>query len=189
MEILTIHYKTPDLLERLIKSIRVFTSITIRVIDGSDTQEMQRTTALVCSWYDNIILEQLGYNIHHGRGLDYGLRMSCEEWVLAVDSEVQLLQGIIEAFQFKTNLEGFCCEVNNSGLNVKQGILYLHPELLLINNFWYKQQHFKFIHHGAPAIDVMKHASLADKHCMAEQYKELYIRGGRGTVNRFGYNF
>lgn len=189
MEILTVHYKTPDLLERLIKSIRAFTDITIRVIDGSDEEHYIRQTAMVCSWYDNINLEQLGYNIHHGRGLHYAISNSTSDWLLAVDSEVQLLQGIIEAFQFEKPLEGFCCEVNNDGLNVSKGILYLHPELLLIKPSWYNNQPHKFIHHGAPAIEVMKNNGNDVKHCMDEDYKKLYIRGGRGTVNRFGYNF
>ena len=38
MEIVTVNFKTPDLTERLIDSIRKVSPVPIRVIDGSDTE-------------------------------------------------------------------------------------------------------------------------------------------------------
>lgn len=189
MEIVTVHYKTPDLLERLINSIRAFSEIKIRVIDGSDTEESQRLTKIVCG-KPNVILEMHGYNIHHGRGLHHAISTSTEDWCLCVDSEVQLKQGILEALTYSKPLEGFACKVDSNGINNPiGGITYLHPELLLVNVNWYNNQQFKFIHHGAPAIRIMAGTSNDEKYCMDENYRELYIRGGRGTVSRFGYNF
>ena len=191
MEIVTVHYNTPDLLERLIKSVRLFSDIVIRVIDGSDTESMQKATKAICAGFPDMKLEQHGWNIHHGRGLHHAISTSVEDFTLCTDSEVQLLDGVLGIFEYKKALEGFCCEVDNHGMNVPQGqgILYLHPELLMVNADWYKSQPHHFIHHGAPAIDLMRHTSNAEKTCIPEELKEFYIRGGRGTVNRFGYNF
>ena len=191
MEIVTVHYNTPDLLERLIRSSNAICEYPIRVIDGSDTESMQQATKAICDLFLNVTLEQHGWNIHHGRGLHHAVSTSAFSLVLCVDSEVQLLDGIFRIFKYKTPLEGFCCDVNNHGMNVPQGqgILYLHPELLMVNADWYKSQPHHFIHHGAPAIDLMRHTSNAEKTCIPEELKKFYIRGGRGTVNRFGYNF
>lgn len=180
-ELISVNYKTPDLIERLIKSIRVFSEIQIRIIDGSDTEETRKLSKEVCEKYSNVIIEQLGYNVHHGRGLDYGLNNSQFEWVLCVDSDCEILQGMFECFQFTNMIEGFCydCTKDNAGSN------YLHPELCMVNVKKYKEGKLKFVYSGAPATEFNK---TTDKLCMNNDYKKFYIRHGRGTCSRFGYN-
>jgi len=188
MEIVTVNYNTPDLLLRLIKSIRKFSDVPIRVIDGSTT-EFKIPAIDVCIAAD-VDIECFNYNIHHGRGLDYALETSRYNHVLCVDSEVQLLKGIMECFKADKPLEGLPCMVDSNGMNNPiGGILYLHPELLMVDVKWYRNQEFKFIHHGAPAIQLMAETGNEQKRCLPETARNYYIRGGRGTVERFGYNF
>lgn len=187
MEILTVNYNTPDLIDRLIQSIRNsgYNNV-IRIIDGSDREETMRLMKTICN-QPNVILQQVGYNIHHGRGLHLGISSSTSDWILCVDSEVQILPGMFEVFTYSKAYEGFPCYVNQFGYNGGE-ILYLHPELLLVDARKYKAQSWKFIHHGAPAIQVMTQCPDNEKSCLPDEFKKFYIRGGRGTVSRFGYN-
>ena len=188
MEIVSVNYNTPDYIDRLITSIRQYYDYPIRIIDGSTEPYRQQLKDI--SNNRNVSLNLFDYNIHHGRGLHHAISTSTEDWVLCVDSEVQILQGMFECFKLKKPLEGFCCNVDQHGMNTPVGgITYLHPELLAVNVEWYNNQQFKFIHHGAPAIVIMGGCSADVKECMDEEHRKLYIRGGRGTVNRFGYNF
>ena len=189
-EIVTVNYNTPDLVERLIKSIRDFSNVSIRIIDGSDNGEKRMETIGVVERNENVSINCFDYNIHHGRGLDYAISSSTFNWVLCVDSEVQLKTGIFDCFTFQLPLEGFPCMVDKDGMSRKDGsITYLHPELLLVKTSWYNNQQHKFIHHGAPAIVLMGGTPPEFKNAMPEELKQYYIRGGRGTVNRYGYNF
>lgn len=188
IEICTINYNTPDLIENLIKSIQsLYTHLPIRVIDGSDTEEFQRLTKMVCTKY-GCELVQLGYNIHHGRGMHYAMKTTKHEWVLFIDSDSSIKQGLLEALLYDKPYCGFGMQVNRYGINVDKGILYLHPHFLLVNTLSYHYHQGKFIHHGAPAIQLMELTPDTMKNVIDNKYLELFNRGGRGTVNRFGYN-
>jgi len=67
--------------------------------------------------------------------------------------------------------------------------LYLHPHFLLVNSSHYHQHTWKFMHHGAPALQIMASLDDNDKNVIDDKYLSLFDRGGRGTVSRFGYNF
>ena len=190
MEIVTVNFKTPDLTERLIDSIRKVSPVPIRVIDGSDTEEFQRIIREVCGDYSNVICEQVGFNLHHGPSMHRALNESTHEFVLFMDSDTELLDGMLEKFHYTHFYEGFACWVNDSGINVEKGIgiLYLHPEILLVNVEKYRQSPYKFKKHGAPCIDAMHYTPNSEKLIIPDEYRNLYKRIGRATVNRWGYN-
>ena len=61
IEILTVNYNTPDLINSLIKSVRdVEGDYPIRVIDGSDSEPYKTDIIEVCEGESNVILEQQG---------------------------------------------------------------------------------------------------------------------------------
>jgi hypothetical protein len=187
MEIVSINYKTPDLIETLIKSVQAECSDPIRIIDGSDTEEHQRLIKSVCNKY-MVELNQLGYNIHHGRGMDYAINTSKHDWILIIDSDSSIKKGLLEVLLYDKPYMGFGMQVNQFGINVDKGILYLHPHFLLVNKYHYVTHDCKFIHHGAPAIQIMANTPDELKNVIPNSYLKLFNRGGRGTVNRFGYN-
>lgn len=180
-EIISVNYNTPDLLERLLTSIRQNYNQPIRIIDGSDTEEFRRLAKMVCDKFTGITLEQLGYNIHHGRGLDYAIASSTLDWCMCIDSDCEILQGMFECFKFTHAYEGFCCSTSYTNK-------YVHPEILLVDVQKYRHNPNKFIKHGEPAIKIMRDNNMTDRLCMPEEFKKFYIRHGRGTCGRFGYN-
>lgn len=187
VEICSVHYKTPDLIETLIQSVKRECSNPIRIVDGSDTEEHQRLCKLVCDKY-MVELNQLGYNIHHARGMDYAMNTTKYEWVLFIDSDASIKSGLLEVLLYDKPYCGFGMQVNQHGINVDKGILYLHPHFLLVNTNHYRTHEYKFIHCGAPALQIMAMLPDVDKNVLDDKYLELFNRGGRGTVNRFGYN-
>jgi len=175
-EVCSVNFNTPDLLERLLQSIRAFSDIQVRIIDGSNTEEFQRLAKEICQKY-NADIVQLGYNIHHGRGLDYAISSSTLDWVLCVDSDAELLPGIFECLKFTHFIEGFAYDVGFCPD-------YVHPEFILVNVPKYKVSKVKFRHHGAPAVHVNE---SKDKLCTDKAGLKYFIRHGRGTCYRFGY--
>jgi hypothetical protein len=215
IEMLTINYNTPDYINRLIKSVRdIEGEYQIRIIDGSDREPFKTEIIEVCKKYNNIILQQQGWNIHHGRGMDLGVSTSKYEWCLIFDSENYIQQPIIKkmyncAIQKNKMIVGGYCHVNHYGMNISRyyskeyPIKYYHPSLFLINTKYYlelKQNGITFIHYGAPRIKIMEY--LYDNNISdvvgTDIWEYLEIKDSeigkytnqksRGTVNRFGYN-
>lgn len=207
IEILTVNYNTSDLIDRLIKSVRdIEGDYFIRVIDGSDKEPFKTEIIEVCEKYNNVVLQQQGWNIHHGRGMDLGISTSKYEWCLLLDSDSYIIQPIIKKMYEATNnkkIVGSCILTIYPGYANNSWIKYYHPMLLLINKEYYlslKTIGIEFIHHGAPAIainkylhdnkifdvvgvDFWKYIGVAES-----DIDKYYSRGGRGTVDRFGYN-
>jgi len=213
IEIISVNYNTPDLIDRLIKSIReIEGGFPIRIIDGSDKEPFKSDIIKICEKYDNVILEQQGWNIHHGRGMDLGITTSKYEWSLIIDSDNYIQQPIIGkiyngAIEKNKMILGWVEYVNNNGVGVgryysdKYKIKYYHPSLMLLKNSYYielKSKGVKFIHHGAPCIKVMEYLynnKLTDvigldiKEHLNIDYSDIgkYTNlDSRGTRNRFG---
>jgi len=218
IEIISVNYNTPDLIERMINSVRLYEEMyPIRIIDGSDNQEFINQDRIIQSKYPNVIFEEMGYNIHHGRGLDYGISTSKYEWCLLIDSDVYLKKPAFNLFDFDKlsirpyKIYGWYNYINNNGfIDINGGMLTYseqfpiknyHGAFLLFNVDYYN--HLKdikkgFIHHGCPSVIMMKYfydANIIDDVCYPSfTYREIcdYINlkpgETRGTVNRFGYN-
>jgi glycosyltransferase involved in cell wall biosynthesis len=208
IEIITVNYNTPDLVERLIRSVRkIEGDYPIRVIDGSDTPEFQSEVSLLGSRYENVIIVKKGWNIHHGRGINSALLTSKYSWCLIIDSDNYLQQPIIEKMMSlatgKREIVGWEMMVNSEGINDPNGFPYYHPQLLLFNTAYYHYligRGITFINHGAPALMIMQYLDNCDlSHVVGiDMFKGLGIGEAdigkytvltnRGTVNRFGYN-
>jgi hypothetical protein len=202
VEIVTVNYNTPDLVDRLIKSVReVEGDYPIRIIDGS-TDKYAEELKLVVSKYENVSVEYQGWNIHHGRGMDLALRTSTHDKILFIDSDNFIKKPIISLMvEQKAEIVSWYCYVNKDGLDSGREpkedkvYKYFHPSFMLIDVKMYRESKSKFIHHGAPCIEFMlDHQDVFGvdiAELLGVEFHDLdnYISiKGRGTVNRFGYN-
>lgn len=167
VEIISVHYKTPEYIYAQYKSVRkLYPDIAYRIIDGSDDGnnyflDLEEKDS-------NFKVERLGYNIHHGPGMDYAIRKSKYNFLLIIDSDVTLNKDIITPMleKFSGYAVGRKRMVNALGMQNWEikwiGKLlpksfkytYVHPFCMLINKQSYLQ--FKpFIKHGSPCIDAM----------------------------------
>lgn len=89
---LTINYNTPDYLERLLTSFRKFyPDIPYLVIDGSDEENYKKIKTFDKKF--NIQLVHFNYNIHHGPGMTYGIKLIKTKRILLVDSDMIICNG------------------------------------------------------------------------------------------------
>ena len=209
-EILIVNYNTPDYILELYNQIREFISkkIVINIVDGSDELIKKRGVDYVIlnGKMKNIINQDtninhylIGYNIHHGPGMDYGLRKIQKKYVLILDSDVRISKkGLLELFSKQINTENFICIgdmgiVNTSGRDSKVGIEYVHPRAMILKISEYLTINESFRKHGAPCLNFMKKVKsekLTNKliHLSNNVLNEYLIINGRGTVKIFGYN-
>ena len=201
--IVIVNYNTPDLILRLYYQIRLFLeNISVIIVDGSDRRLVKRGNDIIklnesmkeiLMKDDFVIHEKFGYNIHHGPGMDFGIKNLEKDHILLLDSDAQVVKNPIVLFNKYYKENYFCigkCEfVNDRGCNVKNGIPYIHPSIMLINRKKYIEFNNPFIKHGAPCINFMK---KVDKNELIDiepkEIENYFIRGSKGTVSIFGYN-
>ncbi len=196
VEIITVHYKTPEVLLRMLKSLEKHedNSYPIRIIDGSDCKydEIEEYVKK----HKNLSIEYFNYNIHHGPGLNYGISSSSSQYVLCIDSDVIVLRPVISKMVEKIGENyavGIMIKLDDS-ITIKTDnrtvgqISYIHPSFMLLNRALYPN-FYPFIKHGAPCI-----LSMADIHIQGQSKKlvdfpdyEAYMQWGRGgTREKFG---
>ena len=107
--ILTVNYNSTELTTRLINSVMFFypdLELKIHIVDGSDNETYINQMKSLCSqskYNDRIVLHTLGYNIHHGTGMMYGLNQIDTDYVLILDNDVYLTaSNVIELLLEKT---------------------------------------------------------------------------------------
>lgn len=205
---LTVNYNTPELLESLLKSFRMFYNIPHLIIDGSDIMNFQRIKDFPQRF--NVQIIHFDYNIHHGGGMAYGFQEIKTEQIILLDSDVRILKpGFIEDLQSKLRPDSYgigdISFINRDGINCTNGIKYLHPSCALIN----REVALKYplpVRHGAPMIRTMEAINdsgldiLQHEYWLAEDLKHSYhkdeselkrnyiVHEWRGTVNKTGWN-
>ena len=189
------HYKTPELIYNQYKTVREFyPENPYRIIDGSDDgvsyfSDLEHNDV-------NFKVERIGYNIHHGPGMDYAIKNSAFEYLLILDSDVSLIKPPIQKMMevFSGYSVGKKIVVNANGIEKWQKkwwskskpciYTYIHPYCMLIKKDAYLQ--FKpFKKHGAPCLDAMVDIFNQQKtHLLSEfqieDYVNLVVRGTRG---------
>lgn len=199
VKIVSVHYKTPDLIYNQYNSIRKFyPEIKYEIIDGSD--DGKKYFVDLEKKDPNFVVRRFGYNIHHGPGMDYAIKNSSEEFLLILDSDVSLKSSLIEPMikDFTGISKGLRIMINKDGVSSLQSnrtenqnfsYPYIHPYCMLIDRNKYIS--FKpFKKHGAPCIDFMmdvyeKGQSDQLIHFDINDYVNLVIRG---TRSKWGIN-
>lgn len=199
VKIVSVHYKTPDLIYNQYNSVRKFyPEIKYEIIDGSD--DGKKYFVDLEKKDSNFVVRRFGYNIHHGPGMDYAIKNSSEEFLLILDSDVSLKSSLIEpmikdftgiskGLRIMINKEGVSSLQSNKTKNRDFSYPYIHPYCMLIDRNKYIS--FKpFKKHGAPCIDFMmdvyeKGQSDQLIHFDINDYVNLVIRG---TRSKWGIN-
>lgn len=168
VSIIIVSYKTHALLKAAYESIRRFyPEIKVIIVDGSpiDTSCYKYAKSLRDA---NTKVYLLNKNIGHGPGMIMGIRHCTTKYFLLMDSDVEIQKPkVIERMKIHLELIEECqpkyiiygigqvMTVNETGVNSKEGMEYLHPHFALIK----KQTYHKFrpiINHGAPMLSAMK---------------------------------
>ncbi len=202
IEIVSVHYKTPEFIYKQYESVRKFyPEIPYRIIDGSDDDVIHFEDLEAKD--NNFKVERLGYNIHHGPGMDYAIRNSKYDFLLILDSDVVIKKPLIEAMleKFQGYAVGRKRMVNIWGhQNWEDGLIgklfpkmykytYLQPACILINKNAYLQ--FKpFIKHGSPCIDAMIDIYRQHKTYLLGniEIEDFVTIDWQGTAKRWGMN-
>jgi glycosyltransferase involved in cell wall biosynthesis len=158
-------FQTPELLKTCFESTRRFyPDMKIIIIDGSPVKSE-------CFLYsqsladDNTIIHGVGHNIGHGLGLAMAMALCQTEFVLFIDSDVEIENGdvipeMVAFYDWGREKHamvygvGQIVVVDELGHNKPTGIDYLHPHFSLIH----RETALKYnlpIHHGAPMIKTM----------------------------------
>lgn len=197
---LTINYNTPELLERLLTSFRKFYDIPFVVIDGSDPVNYQKIIEYRKKYKVSII--HFPYNIHHGPGMAFGINYIRSRQILLLDSDLAVKRGgFLEDLKCKLRSDAYGIGdiqiINESGMNVLEGIKYLHPACALINRNIVLKYSLPSLH-GAPMIKAMKEIhieGLSDRLLIHEPWitndfrrsrKKFIIHEWQGTVLKTG---
>jgi hypothetical protein len=199
VKIISVHYKTPDLIYNQYNSVRKFyPEIKYEIIDGSD--DGKKYFVDLEKKDPNFVVRRFGYNIHHGPGMDYAIKNSSEEFLLILDSDVSLkstliepmikdFTGISKGLRIMINKDGVSSLQSNRTENQNFSYPYIHPYCMLIDRNKYIS--FKpFKKHGAPCIDFMmdiyeKGQSDQLIHFDINNYVNLVVRG---TRSKWGIN-
>lgn len=203
MEIITVNYNTPDLVERLVKSVRMYYENPITIIDGSSPQFLEDLYQRMAH-FDGISIFPQGYNIHHGRGMDLALQDTMADRCLIMDSDNYLKHHFLEDIPEDIPIFGWYCYVDDNGVSSgrkktqKNHIKYFHPSFMVIDPVYYREKG-RFIHHGAPCIDFFRgiQDEIDDVAVDMCEYFDISFQDlnglielkGRVTRNRFGNSY
>jgi glycosyltransferase involved in cell wall biosynthesis len=199
MKALSVHYNTPDLLDRMLSSFRKFYDFEMLLVDGSDGRYYQDVEN-IGKKYIGIEMHHFDYNIHHGPGIAYGFSRIADERIIVIDSDIVFINpGIIERMDEELLPDmygiGDIVMVNKFGDIRPKGIKYLHPAFMLVNKKVVMEWPMP-IKHGAPMIETMIKINKENKDILQHavyvtnelrQSKKIYIyHDWRGTVSRTG---
>lgn len=174
---ITVCYNTKGFMEIAYNSIRKYhPNMPILIINGSDLNN-SCTLYLYSIMSDKTEIVMLGYNIGHGRGLDFGINRVKTKYAMLFDSDIKMLKSpvrqMLRLMRKDTFGVGSISRIGFDGNDcgkmprheIEGCLLYLHPFFQIINVANYKKYH-RYVHHGAPCyltmIDIHKR-ELSDK--------------------------
>jgi hypothetical protein len=199
IEIVSVHYKTPEYIYEQYESVRKFyPSHKYRIIDGSD--DKKKYFEDLESKDPNFSVERKGYNIHHGPGMDYAIKTSKMDYLFIIDSDISLIKPTIEKMMevFKGYSVGLKLIMDSTGHEhyqkperPKENFIYeyVHPYCMLISKKRYLDFH-PFIKHGSPCIRAMIdiHNKKKQEELVDFKIQDFINFKKRGTRNKWGLN-
>lgn len=180
-------YKTPELINDSVLSIRRFYDFPIIIVDHSPHGgECHRKVDYLKQTVKNIVPVHTNQNLGHGPGMNIGIEKSKTEFILLFDSDIVLKKPCIELMMM--NIEekdygiGQVIKCDQNGFNSKTGIEYLHPHFALIKRSKYNI-FAPFRNHGAPMLDTMKGLATSSVNVRHFPVYDFVLHKERGTVN------
>jgi glycosyltransferase involved in cell wall biosynthesis len=180
--VIIVHYNTPRLLERALKSIP--RNIPILVVENGDSHR------LLLKKEDRVVFPPT--KMFHGDGLHFGIQYIDTPYFVTMDSDAyikdrKIFDIMLRSFDPNTYGVGYVTKVDKNGLDDwhqssnSPYFPYLHPFFSMIHTEKYHKCK-PFVHHGAPAIRAMqslKNYTLTNLGLMQKYVKH----DGRGTRN------
>lgn len=205
VEIVTVHYQTEELLRRLILSYLKYIpeEVKLRVIDGGGLPPDGLLPGEGLINGINVSVEYMGYNIHHGPGMDHGIRTSDASAVLLLDTDLEIkCEGLIE-FLLSCIPSGHpwlaigkTQYVDLTGRHLSDdptlgGIPYPHPSCLLVNTKLYPR-YLPFVKHPSPCIfsfSSVIQCGMDELLIDTTDTLFMYVKHEtHGTISRWGLN-
>ena len=214
---IVVSYKIVDILKESLKCFRKFyPDMELIIIDGSSFDESSDWVYSFAKKDKKTRVVFNDYNIHHGPGMNSGLRLTNTPYAFLFDSDTNILKGgMIEKMLNVASLNqdfysiGTLHNVNDYGIDTmipyessdiqnitdiegrSDDIQYIHPRAKLVQIKQYFK-YYQFIKHGAPCVGAYKSIQNAGKqnllfHFPVSEY--IYHPTGKGgTVGKLGFN-
>ncbi len=190
-----VNHRTEELTRRCVESLRRLASTpAVLVVDnGSDETTVQRlheladaSTRLICN----------PTNRGHGPAMDQAIRAAVTEFVMTVDSDVEVLRpGLVEILLAPFEAPDLLAAGQSVGMNrygypasptARLVIPYVYPATMMLRRALYLELP-AFRHHGSPCLHTMR-AAMKRGLRLAEVAVDDFVRhDGKGTCSHFGY--
>jgi GT2 family glycosyltransferase len=187
---LTVHYNTPDLLERLLSAFRKFYDIPYWVVDGSSEQNFEMIKIFAKKY--NVRIIHFNFNIHHGPGMAWGIQNIETDQILLLDSDLMIYnKGFVEDFKNKLRPESYGIGAVYWGTRPDsdtERINYLHPACALINRDIALQYPLPSLYHSpmmAPMRFMQEHGLIL---IQDEQWVHDDFSGGPNVLDTVASN-
>jgi hypothetical protein len=190
-----VHYKTPDLLDRAVRSFKSFYPKVPTVIfdNGSGESSSDLIHQLLREYEPYLQAHFSEVNLYHGPAMDRLMKLVTTESVFFLDTDTEtrrggFLEAMCEIFDTSDRIYGVgrVSSVNSRGFPAQQSIQVLVSAFMMLR---VRDYHLfpPFEHHGMP---TMRHfnAAVAQGYELANFPIKQYVHHfARGTAARYGY--
>ena len=158
--VVIVSYETPKDLEKAVSSVKNAERTEVLIVDNSkkDSPCYKKADELA---KNNVKVIHTGANIYHGKGLHFGIERLNTEYILVMDSDVEVFDTSILNTMVKEladpNLYAIGADIEAVPEGTKMygiGFDYLNPFFGMFKRETYFK-HPPFIHHGAPWCQAM----------------------------------
>lgn len=178
-------YNTPELIIRAVESIMEHVFY-VYIVDYSDKgSECYEVCEELSDDNINVFDIQVKGNLGHGPGLNIGANICQSKYLIAMDSDAELLDpSLID--EMKAALEPD--DVFGSGrvLTVQKNLPYLYMPFCMFKRDLFMASP-RFIHDGAPFIEVMRWAKGKYKLVQIPDFDKKILHEGRATRKIAGH--
>lgn len=198
VRVVIVHYRTPDLLEQSVASLRLhYPGIALTIVDNGSTEETRHVLEQICSrdpeCTEGIVVEE---NEGHGPGMDRAIQHAEETYLFCLDSDTIVRKGgfiekMIPLFVDESVYGvGRVVRLDQRGFNSNvvghETIAALDPAFMLLRRSHYLKLE-PFRHHGSPVVHNFRSAESAGMRLVPFDIASSIDHLHRGTVNRHGY--
>jgi hypothetical protein len=191
-----VHFRTYDLTRMAVWSLQsYYPELRLLIIENNSRDGSREQLKDLQAYLPGMEIVELNEHLHHGPGMDTGIRTSSTEWVLVCDTDCIVYRpGAIEAMLGRvtqdTYMIGEIQDVDTGGFPAqkasKDTFQYVHPFFALVKRDYYLQLP-PFEKHGAPCLKNEFTARKKGFGMIDFPVREYVYHFGRGTVNGQGY--
>ncbi|MEM1041197.1 MAG: glycosyltransferase [Bacteroidota bacterium] len=193
-----VNYGTPDLTRAAVWSLRShYPALRIAVVENASPDDSAEQLRRLAAEAPPVDLLEPGENLHHGPGLDAGIRHLGTPWALVFDSDCIAYRGgfleamLAEAEAHDAYMVGQVHRVSEGGFDLaetssERAYTYVHPKCALVRTAPYLTLP-PFAKHGAPCLANEIAAAERGLGLHPFPVNDYVFHLGEGTVSRYGY--